>query len=215
MFCTKIGFSKFKMGNFFYFHLMNYLAHIYLSDENENIQLGNFFADSVKGKSYLHYPLEIQKGILLHRFIDSYTDDHEQVRKSKRRLDPKYGLYKGIIIDIFFDHFLAKNWIEYSDKTLVNFTEQFYRNLERNFDLLPEKTKGMVPYLIDQNWLESYANFDGIEAVLKGMNRRTQNRSKMDMAMTDLYSHYEVFESDFRIFFPDLIKSSQEKLKTL
>lgn len=215
MFSTKIGFSKFKMGNFFYFHLMNYLAHIYLSNDNEDIQLGNFFADSVKGKTYLNYPLEIQKGILLHRFIDSFTDDHAQFRKSKRRLDPRYGLYKGIIIDIFFDHFLAKNWAEYSSRSLRDFTQQFYRNLKGNFDLLPERTKGMVPYLIDQNWLESYAKFEGIEAVLKGMNRRTQNRSKMDLAMTDLHLHYPYFEEDFSIFFPDLIKSSQEKLITL
>ena len=194
---------------------MNFLAHIYLSDDNENIQLGNFFADSVKGKNYLNYPLEIQKGILLHRFIDTFTDDHEMVRKSKKRLDPKYGLYKGIIIDIFFDHFLAKNWMKYSKRSLRDFTQQFYRNLERNFDLLPEKTKGMVPFLIDQNWLESYAKIEGIEAVLKGMDRRTQNKSKMDMAMTDLHLYYDEFEEDFSKFFPDLVKSSVAKLKTL
>ncbi|MFD1316311.1 acyl carrier protein phosphodiesterase [Namhaeicola litoreus] len=194
---------------------MNFLAHIYLSDNNENIQLGNFFADSVKGKKYLNYPDEIQKGILLHRFIDSYTDDHPQVRISKRRLDPKYGLYKGIIIDIFYDHFLAINWTDFCRQSLHEFSELFYQNLERNFDILPENTKRMVPYLVEQSWLESYATFEGIENVLKGMNRRTQLRSQMDLAISDLQLSYEELETDFHIFFPELMESSKEKLKTL
>jgi acyl carrier protein phosphodiesterase len=194
---------------------MNFLAHIYLSNNNKNIQLGNFFADSVKGKKYMNYPDDIQTGIILHRFIDSFTDDHPQVRISKRRLDPKYGLYKGIIIDIFYDHFLAKNWTDFSDKNLHEFSQQFYLHLKQNFDILPENIKKMVPHLIGQSWLESYASMEGIEAVLKGMNRRTDNKSKMDLAISDLQRNYEDLESDFRIFFPELIKSSQEKLKTL
>ena len=88
---------------------MNYLAHIYLSNEEEEITLGNFIADGVKGKKYVQFPLGIQQGILLHRAIDSFTDAHPIVRKSTKRLHKKYGHYSGVIVDILYDHFLAKN----------------------------------------------------------------------------------------------------------
>jgi len=183
---------------------MNYLAHIYLSEGNENIQLGNFFADAVKGNSYLSYPSEIQKGILLHRKIDTFTDLHPVVKKSKARLKSRFGLYKGIIIDIFYDHFLARNWQLLSDVSLDDFADSFYSILMKNRSILPEKTQYIVPYLVKQNWLKSYASLEGIEKVLVGMNKRTNNHSGMDQAMADLVEHYDALETDFHTFFPEL-----------
>ncbi len=194
---------------------MNYLAHIYLSDGNENIQLGNFFADVVKGNSYLTYPDEIQKGILLHRKIDTFTDLHPDVRKSKSRLNSNFGLYKGIIIDIFYDHFLACNWHLFSTVSLDDFADNFYAILMKNFSILPEKTQYLVPILIKQNWLKSYANLEGIEKVLVGMNKRTNNHSGMDLAMVDLVDHYDELETDFQAFFPELKKFAHSQLAEL
>ncbi len=94
---------------------MNFLAHLYLSKKNKNILIGNFIADAVKGKKHNLYSKEVQAGILLHREIDNYTDNHPIVRKSKRRLNKRYGHYNGVIIDILYDHFLAKNWNNYSE----------------------------------------------------------------------------------------------------
>ena len=156
---------------------MNYLAHIYLSRDHELITIGNFMADHIKGNKYKTYSVDLQKGILLHRQIDSYTDAHEIVRKSKRRLDDSYGLYRGVIIDIFYDHFLAKNWKEYSELSLASYTQNFYANLTRNFEILPDKIKYMSKYLIRDDWLLSYAKLEGIQKVLEGMNRRTMDRS--------------------------------------
>lgn len=194
---------------------MNYLAHIYLSGKDESVQLGNFFADSIKGKSYLNYPKKIQYGILLHRQIDSFTDNHLILRKSKLRLDERFGLYKGIIIDIFYDHFLAKNWSDYSDISLEDFSNDFYDLLLNNFDVLPVSTQRMVPYLVDQKWLQSYAQIDGIEKVLIGMNKRTNNRSEMHLAISDLHKHYEAFEKDFTLFFEDIIVFAEEQLQLI
>ena len=95
---------------------MNFLAHIYLSGNNDMLKIGNFMADSVRGHHYLDYPDEIRKGILLHRYIDTFTDAHPIYRKSKHRLHEKYGHYSGVIMDIVYDHFLAKNWNNYSDE---------------------------------------------------------------------------------------------------
>lgn len=183
---------------------MNYLAHIYLSEGNENIQLGNFFADAVKGNSYLNYPAEIQKGIVLHRKIDTYTDQHKEVKRSKARLNSSFGLYKGIIIDIFYDHFLARNWQMFSAVSLDDFADTFYEILMRNFAILPEKIQYLAPYLVKENWLKSYATLDGIDRVLVGMNKRTNDHSKMNLAMSDLVEQYDLLEMDFHAFFPEL-----------
>jgi len=191
---------------------MNYLAHIYLSRDRELITIGNFMADHIKGNKYKTYATDLQKGILLHRQIDSFTDAHEIVRKSKRRLHDRYGLYRGIVIDIFYDHFLAKNWHDYSDVPLGVYTQKFYANLTENFEVLPEKIKYMSKYLIRDDWLLSYAKLEGIQKVLEGMNRRTGDRSQMDLAIYDLEDHYKAFEDDFRDFFKELILYTEHKL---
>ncbi len=190
---------------------MNFLAHLYLSKNNKNILIGNFIADAVKGKKYKNYSKEIQIGILLHREIDTYTDTHPIVKKSKRRLNERYGHYDGVIIDILFDHFLAKNWNNYSEIPLDIYAESIYDFLNDHFDTYPEKIQYMLPYMIDYNWLVSYASIDGIGLVLNGMNRRTKGISKMDLAVEDLKKHYTKFESDFTLFFKDLEQFTEEK----
>jgi acyl carrier protein phosphodiesterase len=194
---------------------MNYLAHIYLSGENDLITIGNFMADGIKGKSYKKYPKDIQKGILLHRYIDTYTDAHETFRVSTKRLHEKYGHYSGIIVDILYDHFLAKNWNQYCDKTLISYINAFYDSLEENYDILPLRIQKMMPYMITDNWLLSYASIEGISRVLDGMNRRTKNRSGMDEAVNELEAFYSEFENEFTIFFDELIIFSKDKLEEL
>lgn len=191
---------------------MNYLAHIYLSRNHEMISIGNFMADGIKGNKYKSYQTELQKGILLHRYIDSYTDAHEIARRSKRRLHNQYGLYKGVIIDIFYDHMLAKNWSLYSEVPLANYTQLFYEKLNRHYEVLPEKVKYMSKYLIKDDWLLSYAQIEGIRKVLDGMNRRTGGRSNMNLAVKDLEDHYEDFENDFKLFFKELCAFSDNKM---
>jgi len=194
---------------------MNYLAHIYLSEDHELIRIGNFMADHVKGSKYKAYPSEVQKGILLHRKIDWFTDQNEIARKSKRRLHDRYGLYRGVIIDIFYDHMLAANWADYSAVPLQEYAASFYQSLESHQDLLPDKVKYMTGYMIQNDWLTSYADPEGIRQVLSGMNRRTEGRGKMDRAIEDLLEHYDDFELDFRNFFKKLRTFSSQNLKEL
>ena len=194
---------------------MNFLAHIYLSFDDDEITVGNFIADSIRSKNYKHLPIKIQKGILLHRAIDSYTDSHAIPKRSSKRLHKNYGHYSMVIVDIFYDHFLAKNWSVYSDVPLDVYVERFYDLLEASYEFLPENIRRMMPYMISDNWLLNYANLEGISRVLNGMNRRTKNKSKMNFAIFDLESHYEEFESEFTAFFEELIIFSKQKYLSL
>ncbi|WP_452598480.1 acyl carrier protein phosphodiesterase [Pontimicrobium sp. MEBiC01747] len=191
---------------------MNFLAHIYLSGENKDVTIGNFIADGIRGKNYKKYPKAIQAGILLHRQIDTFTDAHKTVRQSTKRLHEKYGHYSGVIVDILYDHFLAKNWENYSNTPLADYVDDFYDTLEDSFNTLPQRIQKMMPYMIADNWLLSYASIEGIAKVLEGMNRRTKNRSQMNLAVNELQEFYNEFENEFTQFFEELIQFSGEKL---
>lgn len=194
---------------------MNFLAHIYLSGENEKVAMGNFMADSIRGSEYRVYPKDIQIGILLHRAIDTFTDAHPIFRQSTKRLHKNYSHYAGVIVDIFYDHFLAKNWHNYSDVELETFSIDFYKTLEENHHILPNKTKNLMPYLIADNWLYNYRHIKGIQRVLNGMNRRTKFKSNMDLATRDLQKYYADFEKEFTDFFEEAITFSNKKLTEL
>ena len=191
---------------------MNFLAHIYLSGNNESVTIGNFIADGIRGKKYQKFPKEIQTGILLHRQIDSFTDAHKTFRESTKRLHENYGHYAGVIVDILYDHFLAKNWSNYSDIPLDKYIDTFYDSLQDNFEILPSRIQKMMPYMVSDNWLLSYATIEGISKVLVGMNKRTKNRSKMNLAVNELQEFYNEFEDEFTRFFDELITFSNEKL---
>ncbi|RXJ45609.1 acyl carrier protein phosphodiesterase [Gelidibacter gilvus] len=194
---------------------MNFLAHIYLSGDNELIAIGNFMADSIKGKHYKKYPDELQVGIRLHREIDTFTDAHPTVRLSTKRLHENYSHYSGVIVDILYDHFLAKNWSHYSPIPLAIYVDDFYETLKTHAEFLPPRAQKMVPYMIAGNWLLNYAKIEGIQNVLIGMNRRTNNISGMDKATDELKEFYHEFEAEFTSFFEELRVFSEEKLATL
>ncbi len=193
---------------------MNLLAHLYLSTNNTQVIIGNFAADGIKGKNLSLYSTDMQKGIRLHRQIDFFTDNHPIVKQSKRRLHKRYRHYKGIIIDIFYDHFLAKNWKEYSVIPFDVYIHSMYDLLTNQIELLPEKIRNMIPHMIHQNWLYNYQYLEGIQETLNGMNYRSNNQSQMHLAVEDLTSFYSDFETDFTLFFPDLIAFVKEKNKT-
>jgi acyl carrier protein phosphodiesterase len=174
--------------------------------------IGNFIADGIPGNKFQHYTEEIKQGIYLHREIDTFTDAHPIVRQSKRRLHERYKHYKGVVIDIFYDHYLAKNWHLFSDIPLDTYVQSVYKLLQDNFDLLPKKTQHLLPYMIEYNWLFNYQYHKGIEQVLQGMNRRTKGISQMNLAIEDLQNLDADFEKDFLLFFEDLRIFSDQKI---
>lgn len=191
---------------------MNFLAHIYLSGDNDLIKIGNFMADGIRGKHYLNYPPDVQKGIVLHRAIDTFTDAHPIFRQSTKKLHARYHHYAGVIVDVFYDHFLAKNWYNYSDEYLEYYVTAFYQSLSDNESILSEKTLGLMPYMKKQNWLLSYQTIEGIENILTQMDSRTKNQSKMRFATEELKEFYAEFEQEFTMFFEELRAHAQQKL---
>ena len=194
---------------------MNFLAHIYLSGNNDFIKIGNLMADGIRGKDYENFPQDIQKGIILHRAIDTFTDAHPTFRISKHRLHEKYGHYSGVIIDVFYDHFLAKNWSNYSDEKLSDFVNRFYKSLDDNFEMLNLKTQNMLPYMKKGNWLFNYQFIEEIERVLFQMDHRTKHQSQMGLSVKELKEYYIEFEQEFTLFFKELRQYCTEKLETL
>lgn len=176
------------------------------------IKIGNFMADGIRGKDYMNYPDEIKKGILLHRAIDTFTDAHPIFRQSKHRLHERYGHYSGVIIDIFYDHFLAKNWNNYSKTPLTEYVSHFYNLLDNNFNILTTRTKKLLPSMVHQNWLLSYASIEGISTTLYRMDYRTKFKSKMQYSTEELQLFYKEFEEEFTHYFEEVRKMSLEKL---
>ncbi|MBY0487099.1 MAG: acyl carrier protein phosphodiesterase [Flavobacteriaceae bacterium] len=194
---------------------MNFLAHIYLSGNNDLLKIGNFMADSIRGHHYLDYPDEIRKGILLHRHIDTFTDAHPIYRKSKHKLHEKYGHYSGVIMDIVYDHYLAKNWSKYSDEKLDDYAATFYKLLQDNYEILTVSVQKMMPYMISRNWLVSYASLEGLEMILFQMDYRTKHRVNMQQAIVEVKQYYTEFEEEFTLYFEELQQHCKEKLLEL
>lgn len=195
---------------------MNFLSHLYLAGDSEGLIIGNFIADSVKGSAFNLFSPEIKKGILLHRKIDTFTDSHPVVEQSKQRLRERYKKYAGVIVDIYYDHYLASNWRFYSNEELHQFTQNIYRIVKNNYSVLPEKSAHFTKYMLQHNILFAYSKLEGIEKVLYGMSRRASFQSNMEFAIKDLKEHYYSFENEFRIFFPELqqfVKTEIENFK--
>jgi acyl carrier protein phosphodiesterase len=184
---------------------MNFLAHIYLSNDDPKVMVGNFIGDFVKGRNFAtQYEPTIAKGIELHRLIDDFTDHHPVVQQSKIRLRPKYRHYAAVIVDIFYDHFLSKYWDEYHDAPLPAFADNAYLTFESYKTVLPEQVKGMLPYMVRDNWLVNYGNIQGISQSLHGISRRTRYESKMNESVRELEQYYSEFREEFRAFIPEL-----------
>lgn len=193
---------------------MNFLAHIYLSGNDDQLKIGNFVADGIHGKPH-NFPPGVQKGIMLHRAIDTYTDAHPIFRQGTKRLHANYHHYAGVIMDIFYDHFLAKNWAAYSDVPLEDYATGFYNLLNENYDILPDRSKSMIPHMTKFNWLVTYSSIDGIARTLTQMDQRTKNASQMRHSVKELTEFYDVFEAEFTEFFGEIREFVREKAASL
>ncbi|UII27093.1 ACP phosphodiesterase [Fulvivirga maritima] len=192
---------------------MNLLAHAYLSGDNTQILVGNLIGDFVKGKRYEQYEGDLQKGILLHRQIDEYTDTHPIVIQSKRRLSEKYRHYSGVIVDLFYDYFLASQWQKHHHTSLEQFSAQVYESLKTLSEHIPKKANEMFGYMERGNWLLNYREVKGIDSALTGLSHRTKFLSKMEQAADDLVASKEEFKEEFDEFFPQIKAFTEEWMR--
>lgn len=181
---------------------MNYLAHIYLSSGSPEAVLGSMLGDFVKGDDHRLYPQEIAAAIMLHRQIDAFTDAHPIVSRSKRRLDPVHRHTKGIMVDMFYDHFLAADWTRYCETPLAQFTSEVYKVLLHPQEPLPPRLQRMVPFMVSADWLLAYSQIDSVGQALAGLSQRLKVPNHLDDAVSDLRRNYDDLKSDFEEFFP-------------
>lgn len=189
---------------------MNYLAHLYLSEPADDVLLGSLMGDFVKGPLDDRYGRAITHGIALHRKIDSFTDSHPVVHASKSRVSPERRRYAGIMVDMFYDHFLARYWTEFSEEPLSAFTQRVYRILAERRGDLPERLRLMAPNMMQTDWLGSYADIGSIHAALNRIGRRLKRENRLLDSADELEQQYSGFEQDFRAFFPHVIHFAGE-----
>ncbi|PBJ19768.1 Acyl carrier protein phosphodiesterase [Pseudomonas sp. ACN8] len=182
---------------------MNYLAHLHLGGQRPGQLLGSLYGDFVKGRLQGQFAPEIEGAIQLHRSIDVYTDRHPLVDVALSRFSLTRRRYAGIVLDVFFDHCLARDWTLYADRPLALFTSDVYRVLSSERQL-PERLAKIAPHMVANDWLGSYQEFEVLEQVLRGISRRLTRPEELAAAMQELRRLYEPLSEDFRLFYPQL-----------
>jgi acyl carrier protein phosphodiesterase len=188
---------------------MNYLAHLFLADPTPELLIGNLLGDFRTGISLDRYSPLIRQGIETHLKIDAYTDSHPIVRTDKQLFSPTQRRFAGIILDVLYDHYLAKHWGNYSPIALTDFSRNVYHILHSHRDILPEKLQRALPEMIQNDWLCSYAELTTIEYVLTRMAKRFKRPTPIAASYSEILTHYAALESGFLSFFPDLIEYCQ------
>ncbi|SMO59442.1 Acyl carrier protein phosphodiesterase [Saccharicrinis carchari] len=191
---------------------MNFLAHIYLSGNPGPLMIGNFIADFVKGKQVERFAPEIQDGIRLHRKIDAFTDSHPVVKQSSVRFKPCYQRYSSVVVDVIYDHFLAKNWQQYSPVPLHTYVSQVHTYLLKNYFVLPNRVKGFLPFLIKSRRLENYQHMWGIQKSLSLMANHSSLPAESECGMKIMSEQYAALEKEFKFFFTELRQMVEKEL---
>ncbi|MFM1771982.1 MAG: hypothetical protein RLZZ71_1124 [Bacteroidota bacterium] len=183
---------------------MNHLAHLYLSSDNEEEMVGQFIADAVKGNDFNAYTPNIRKGILLHRWVDSFTDTHELVKELRAEYRPKLGLYSGVLIDLVFDYFLAKDFQLHSGKELSEFQQFTFSVLNKYEEKFPERMKNYFFHMKDKEFMMKYAHPVGMAVIVRQMGMRSARGEALIQAGDYFLDHVEAASKYFPSFFQDL-----------
>lgn len=194
---------------------MNFLAHAYFSFDNKDILLGNMISDFVKGKKQFEFPPLVQKGILLHRDIDAFTDAHEATKTAKEVFRNTYRLYSGAFIDVVYDYFLANDTGEFTEASLFQFSQRTYTFLNENIDWMPERFGQMFHYMQLQNWLFGYRTKEGLHKSFGGLVRRAAYLQNSQPAVEIFETHIDFLQNCYTHFWPDVKNFSLRRINDL
>ncbi len=183
---------------------MNYLAHLFLSCENEEHIVGNFIADSIRHNDLVNFDPHIQAGIALHKHIDTFTDTHPIVKQSTKRLHKKHGKYSPIIIDIWYDHLLTRHWDKYTSESLRDFANRMYKMLHKHLDIMPKKMQQNLPIMTEEDWLMRYQSVQGMRDTFSRFKHRLSRPELLQGVIENLLDLDAELDQDFQEFFPEL-----------
>lgn len=195
---------------------MNFLAHLRLGPHQPQPALGGLLGDFVKGPvASIELPDAVRKGIWLHRSIDAFTDRHPVVARSKARITEDRRRYAGIMVDMFYDHLLARHWGDFAAQSLADFTGQMYQAVLTQQALMPERARHVLVRMAQEDWLCSYAELDNLHRALNNMSRRLRPGNRLPGAVDELEKSYTGFEADFFAFMPEVISFAEAQAAAL
>ena len=183
---------------------MNYLAHLYLAEDDDAALVGNLLGDFVKGRIHKRLGSPIYRGVELHRAVDRFTDAHPIHRRSRRRISTVRRRYAGIIVDMAYDHFLARHWPRWREHSLEQFAQRVYEALYRYHAELPPRLRQILPHMVREDWLTGYRNLDNIALALDRLSLRLSRPTALLGAINEILSVYRALETDFMHFLPAL-----------
>ena len=185
---------------------MNYLAHVRLAGDEPESVVGNFIGEMVKGRPGDEYPPGVRRGIMMHRRIDAWTDSHERTKRSARLVSPLRRRWGRVMVDIFYDHLLAKNWDDYSDESFGDFLDRVYGAILGARDMLPEPVATAAGAMVASGWIERYGTREGLAAVFEGVSKRIGRENPLAGAEEELFGNYEEMRRHFEAFFPEAVE---------
>jgi acyl carrier protein phosphodiesterase len=188
---------------------MNYLVHLFLAEDEESL-VGNMMGDFVKGRLDDRYPPGVRRGLEMHRKIDSFAAGNVFFLRSKHRIDDSYRHYRGILVDVFYDHFLARTWADYSPVPFPDFIRNAYRILDDYREIMPDRLREVLPRMFSSNWLLSYQEIDGVDSILRRMSTRVSRPNPLANGVSELSAWYDRLHGDFRGFMPELIRFAKQ-----
>ena len=188
---------------------MNFLFHMLLSGKDDQLMVGNFMGDFVKGQLYERFPHRIRQGVALHRRIDSYADRHPLFRQSRHRISNEYGLYRGVMVDIFYDYFLVNEWDGWCNEPFADYLIRTRAVVEDHLHALPVDMRRKVPIIFEE-LLPSYGTVEGIGSALGRLSRRISRPNPLSGGEQELLSHHDGLQSDFRAFIPEIFRFAGE-----
>jgi acyl carrier protein phosphodiesterase len=183
---------------------LNYLAHLFFSDDSEDAVVGSLLGDFVKGNPAGRFNAAITEAIHLHRRIDSFSNTHVLTRRSRCRISPLRRRFAGVIVDVCYDHFLSRHWRHFSRIDQKPFVERVYAVLFKNRAILPERFSRLLPRMVAEDWLGSYMNLDGAGEALDRIAGRLSRGGPFKGAVSEIEANYRDLETDFLAFFPEL-----------
>lgn len=192
---------------------MNHLAHCFLSFGDEDVLLGNFIGDFVKGREWEKYPPAVQRGILLHRNIDTFTDNHALTDQSVRRIRAFAGRYAPPFVDILYDHLLAVHWKLHSEESFEAFAEKTYQQLKKRQSEMPPILQERLPRMLEGQFLHHYTQRAGLDWVLERFSLRLPGQFDPWAISDRFFTELADFSTDFNGFFPDLVSETRLKLQ--
>ncbi|WP_068718287.1 acyl carrier protein phosphodiesterase [Vibrio tritonius] len=189
---------------------MNYLAHLHIAEHSQSNLLGNLLGDFVKGAPHGRYSDEVVQGILLHRWVDAYTDRHDIIKQAKALFPKPLQRFAPIALDMFWDHCLASRWNEFSALDLTEFVAHAKQQVKHSYEPdLPAQYLRMTDRMWSGRWLESYQDFDNIEFALKRIATRSERIAPVALCSQSLLANYAALQTLFTDFYPQVLNEAK------